>query len=284
MDETTMLSVTNLSVSIDGQPVVSGLDFELKNGERLCLLGASGSGKSTIAAALTGTLAATTRVTGSIDIRGHEVAGVPISRRPPEARAAAIFQDSLSSLNPLVTVRRQLLQPFLRRGVRGRAADTAVESLLARVGIEQPRRLLARYPGELSGGQRQRICIAVALAGTPGLVVADEPTTALDVVTQARVLDLLRELSDDRRMTLLLITHDLAVAAKLCERAIVLAGGRAVESAPMDELIAAPQHPYTRALIDAASVTVSALHLASQVDPTSTSGLPSPGPAREVSP
>jgi ABC-type glutathione transport system ATPase component len=257
----TIAAVANLRVVIAGEAVLSGLDLTVKSGERVGLLGASGSGKSMTARALLGQLPARARATGSVRIRGHEVLGTPAARRPRHARAAHVSQDSAVALNPLVRVDRQLCHPMMVRGAGRDAARVEAAALLESVGLPAPTDLLRRFPGQLSGGQRQRVCIALALACQSSLLVADEPTTALDVVSQRQVIDtLLRYTSGAGRPAepapgLLFITHDLAVASQVCQRVLVLVDGAVVEAKPMLDLLTAPEHPYTRSLVAVARAT-----------------------------
>ena len=246
------LEVEGLRISFRGTVLVDGVSFGVESGQRTCLLGASGSGKSLIARAVVGQLPAGMRVTGSIRINGVEVAGMTTAKRPDEARAAMIFQDSAVALNPLVRVRDQLASPLRRRRALSRTeAVRASAGLVEAVGL--PAALLEAFPQELSGGQRQRVCIALALTCEAGLLVADEPTTALDVVTQARVLKVLRERADATpNLGMLFITHDIAVAAAVCSQAVVIAGGHVVEQGRLDELISRPEAAPTRSLVHAA--------------------------------
>ncbi|MDJ0337859.1 ABC transporter ATP-binding protein [Cryobacterium sp. PH31-O1] len=251
------LTVHDLAISVKARRLVHDLSLTVAAGERVALLGASGSGKSITAAAILGSLGPEFRAEGSISVFGTPLRG-PASRRSHGA-VAAIDQDSAAALNPLVTIGAQLAVPVARhtgrKAVRGLVAD-----LLDSVGIENPARTMAGYAAELSGGQRQRVCIALALACRARLLIADEPTTALDVVNQARVLEVLRFAGHAEPAAILFITHDLAAAAALCDRAVVLDGGRVVEQAMMADLIQDPQHPYSRALVEAAQP---ARHLAS---------------------
>ncbi|NIH68726.1 ATP-binding cassette domain-containing protein [Modestobacter marinus] len=236
---------------MSGRRLVHGVRLEVAGTERVALIGASGSGKSLTAAAVLGTLPAGAEVGGSVHVAGVDVTGRAPARRPPAARVAGVGQDPAAALNPLVAVGAQLALPLrAHRGLRGAALDRERAGLLATVGLTDSRRVLASTPGELSGGQRQRVCIALALASRAGLVVADEPTTALDLVTQAQVVALLREATRDT--ALLFITHDLAVAAALCDRAVVLHEGTVVEDAPITRLLSDPQHEQTAALVRAA--------------------------------
>ncbi|WP_291279187.1 ABC transporter ATP-binding protein [Galactobacter sp.] len=249
------LEVRDLCISIGASRIVSGLSFSVRTGERICLLGTSGSGKSLTASAILGLLPAIATVAGSIQINGEEVCGIPLARRPEKARAAMVFQDSAVALNPLVRLREQLVEPLRRHGGLSREdACVAAVELAESVGLPDAEALLSRYSGELSGGQRQRICIALALACDTSLLIADEPTTALDVVTQQRVLNVLRTYTAGHAMPcLLFITHDVAVASQLCTHAVVMHRGRIVETGAIDDVLAHPGHAYTRHLVTAAA-------------------------------
>ena len=250
-DSPLALDVRGLTVRIDGRSVVDGVDLSLHAGERMALIGASGSGKSLTAGAVLGQLPPRAHATGHVHVGGHDVRGRPPARRPAAARVAAVFQDPSAALNPLVPIGTQLAMPLRsHRGLRGTELDEARTRLPGAVGIEDPERVLRSCAGELSGGQRQRVCIALALASRAGLLVADEPTTALDLVTQAHVVQVLREHTRD--VALLFITHDIAVAAALCDRAVVLADGAVVEAAEMSELISRPRHRHTQQLVEIA--------------------------------
>ncbi|MGP9566601.1 ATP-binding cassette domain-containing protein [Halomonas sp. AOP5-B2-8] len=248
-----VLSVRDLRIQIGRHPVVDGLSFDVLPSERVCLLGASGSGKSFTAKAVLGLLPPNAQVQGSIRIQGREVIQTPAARRRKDTRVSMVFQDSLSALNPLVSVGSQLREPFSRHHCLSRkAADQAAVALLGAMGLDDPQRLIKRTPAELSGGQRQRVCIALAMACKTSLMVTDEPTTALDVVTQAQVLRALREHTDTAHSALLFITHDLHAAAQLCKRAVIIERGVMIESGALDTLITAPQHRFTQELVAAA--------------------------------
>lgn len=260
-----LLSVDNLSLSIGSTELVKAMSFQLHQGERVCLLGASGSGKSLTARALSGTLPPNTRVSGQVMINDHDVTHQPILQRPAAGRIATIFQDSFGALNPLMSVGKQL---SLSTHVR---SYHQLSSLLTQMGIPDSEQLLSRLPGELSGGQRQRLCIAFALLSGANLLVADEPTTALDVLNQQQVIDLLKQCTSDQAchhsehlhsasLSLLFITHDIHVAAQLCQRAIVLYDGQIVEQGRMEEVLLNPQHAYTKRLV--AAVQTADSHLA----------------------
>ncbi|MBZ5487097.1 ABC transporter ATP-binding protein [Halomonas aquamarina] len=248
-----VLSVRDLRIQIGRQAVVDGLSFDVMSGERICLLGASGSGKSFTANAVLGLLPPAATVQGSIRLHGREIIATPAARRINETRVAMVFQDSLSALNPLASIGSQLCEPFIRHhGLSRKKATAAAVALLEAMKLHDPERLVKRTPAELSGGQRQRVCIALAMACKTSLMVADEPTTALDVVTQAQVLRALREHTDAARTALLFITHDLHAAAQLCQRAVIIERGEMIESGPLDALITAPKHRFTRELVAAA--------------------------------
>ncbi len=248
------LEVTDLRISIGGRTIVNGTSFSVRVGQRVCLLGESGSGKSLTASAVLGRLPSNAVTSGSIKVNGVEVLGVPASKRPEEARVAMVFQDSAVALNPLVRIREQIIEPLRRhRGLsRADALQAAVE-LAESVGLPDPETIIDRFSAELSGGQRQRICIALALACNTRLMVADEPTTALDVVTQKRVLDVLKKYTAGQHTpALLFITHDFAVASELCSDSVVMKDGNVVEAGQVHSIFAAPKDPYTRELIRAA--------------------------------
>ena len=256
----TLLQVTDLSVTAPGRRLVEGVSFTVAPGERLGLVGESGSGKSLTAMSVIGLLPPGLDAQGSVRLAGTEVIGQPDRVLVPlrGTVAATVFQDSRSALDPLMRLGAQLAVPIRRRARReGRALSAAglrAEQVAAldRVALAEPGRLLAAYPHEVSGGQRQRIAIAMALACGPRLLIADEPTTALDVTTQAEVLDLLDRLVRDEELALLFISHDLPVVARITDRVIVLRQGRAVEAGPMAEVFRHPRHDYTRGLIAAA--------------------------------
>ncbi|GKW07037.1 ATP-binding cassette domain-containing protein [Pectobacterium carotovorum] len=242
-----ILQVENLSLSIGGETKVSDISFTLFAGERVCLLGASGSGKSLTAKAVIGTPPSGCQVSGSIRVNGEEISQLKALARPQASRVSAVFQDSATALNPLMPLGKQLSLAL-------KAPSSAeLSALLAAMKLDDISNLLQRYPAELSGGQRQRICITLALLGKTRLLVADEPTTALDVITQKQVLQVLQERSaQPDAPALLFITHDIAVAAQLCQRGLVMENGRVIESGSMQQLLNAPQQPYTRSLVAAA--------------------------------
>ncbi|SFD81682.1 ABC transporter ATP-binding protein [Streptomyces aidingensis] len=234
---------------------VNGVSYTVEAGETLAVLGESGSGKSVTAQAVMGILDMPPgRITGGrILFRGRDLLAMAEEERRKIRgdRIAMIFQDALSSLNPVLSVGYQLAEMFrVHRGMsRGEARARAVE-LMDRVRIPAARERVNDYPHQFSGGMRQRIMIAMALALEPDLIIADEPTTALDVTVQAQVMDLLAELRREYRMGLILITHDLGVVADVADRIAVMYAGRVIENAPVADLYASPAHPYTKGLLD----------------------------------
>ena len=253
-----LLEVEDLCVEFHGRDAVvravDGVSFELQQGEILGLVGESGCGKSVSSLAILGLLEkpAGRIARGQIRFAGKDLtrASQAELRQVRGNRLSMIFQDPLTSLNPYLRVEEQLVEVMeLHQGLTRRAArDRAVE-LLARVGIPDPAQRVRAFPHELSGGMRQRVCIAMSLLCNPEMLIADEPTTMLDVTIQAQILELLRELRRERKMSILFITHDLGVVAELCDRVIVMYAGRIVEAAPAAELFRRPLHPYTEALL-----------------------------------
>lgn len=251
------LTVENLCISLacSGRVLAEGISFEMDKGDRLGLIGESGSGKSITALALLGLLPGSMKVSGRIVLAGTEVITSPEHElvKLRGSKAAMVFQEPLSALDPLMRVGRQIEGPLkLHRGLTGEAAQREVRALLERVKLPGPDRIAASFPHELSGGQRQRIAIAIALACKPELLIADEPTTALDVTVQAEVLSLLDELVAEEGMSLVFITHDLPVISRVVRRLIVMQDGRIVEEGPTTQIIGSPRHTNTRKLIEAA--------------------------------
>jgi oligopeptide/dipeptide ABC transporter ATP-binding protein len=253
----TILKVDDLNVSFateDGVvQAVGGVSFELRAGEVLAIVGESGSGKSVTAQTITGlTRAPNARITGSVSYRGRELNGLEDDklRDIRGEQIAMVFQDPMSSLNPVYRVGDQITEMIrAHRDVSKReAADRAVE-LLRSVGIPNPERRVRHYPHEFSGGMRQRVMIAMALALEPDVLIADEPTTALDVTVQAQILRLLDQLNRERDLAIILITHDLGVVAEIADRVLVMYAGQIVENATLDETFYDPQHPYTWGLL-----------------------------------
>ena len=250
-----LIEIRNLQVAFDGHKAVRGVDLDIHAGECLALVGESGSGKSVTAHSILQLLPAhITRTRGSIRYQGEELIGARPERLQQIRgdRIAMIFQEPMTSLNPLYTVERQLSETLLlHKGLGGAAARVRVLQLLELVGIKHPEQRLGVYPHQLSGGQRQRVMIAMALACEPTLLIADEPTTALDVTVQRRILALLKDLQQQLGMALLLISHDLNVVRSVAQRVAVMRGGEIVEQADRATLFAAPAHPYTRQLLAA---------------------------------
>ena len=252
-----LLAVDNLRVEFAGRRVVHavrGLSYTIAPGETLGLVGESGSGKSVSALALLGLLPKRVgRITaGSVRFEGRELVGLPEDqlRQVRGARIAMIFQDPLSSLNPVLTVGRQITEGLeTHRGLNHRAASKRAVELLDMVGIPAAPRRVHDYPHQFSGGMRQRAMIAMALACEPALLIADEPTTALDVTIRAQILDLLGRLRADLNMAVLMITHDLGVVAGFADRLAVMYAGRIVETGQTEDVLARPEHPYTVGLL-----------------------------------
>ncbi|WP_333821799.1 ABC transporter ATP-binding protein [Pinisolibacter sp.] len=249
-----LIRLEGLSVSFDGVRVLHGVDLDIGRGGTLGLVGESGSGKSVTWLAALGLLPGKARIEGRALLDGEDL--IAASDRRLDAvrggRIAMIFQDPASALNPVLTIRRQIGEALaLHRGLSGRAVGAEAKRLLDLVGIPDAERRLSAYPHEFSGGQNQRVMIAMALAGQPDLLVADEPTTALDVTIQAQILDLLDSVRRETGMALVLISHDLGVVSQTCDRVAVMYAGRIVEEGPSSRLFADPAHPYTRGLIGA---------------------------------
>ncbi len=265
----TLLSVENLEISASGRTLVSGVSFSIAAGERIGLIGESGSGKSLTALAVLGLLPETMHVSGSIVLDGHQIVGARDRDLVPlrGASIAAVFQEPMTALDPLMRVGHQVGEVVRRRARRdgltyGKAEMfQRVLTLLERVALSDAGRIARAFPHEISGGQRQRAAIAMALACRPKLLIADEPTTALDVTTQAEILKLLEELVRDEAMGLLFISHDLPVVASIASRALVMRQGRVIEAGPVAELFDRPEHPYTADLVKAARAFDAALEM-----------------------
>jgi oligopeptide transport system ATP-binding protein len=257
MDAGPILSVDKLKVEFrtDSGKVaaVNEVSFDLKPGETVGIVGESGSGKSQILMSLMGLLAKNGSASGSVKFRGQEVLNLEDSDldKLRGAQMSMIFQDPMTSLNPYMRVSTQLTEVLVKhRGMGEAEAMKIAIEMLDRVSIPDAAKRIRLYPHEFSGGMRQRVMISMALLCQPALLFADEPTTALDVTVQAQILDLLAELSRTMGTTVVLVTHDLGVVASLCDRVIVLYGGRIMESGPAEQIFDAPRHPYTRGLID----------------------------------
>jgi peptide/nickel transport system permease protein len=256
------LAVRDLSVAIATprgriEPV-AGVSFDVAPGETLAIVGESGSGKSLTATSLLGLLPPTAQADGTATFDGRDLLSLREEdmRRLRGSRIAMIFQDPMSSLNPVHTVGAQVTEAIrAHRSLSGSAARAEALSLFRRVGIADPERRLDAYPHELSGGMRQRVMIAIAVANRPPLLIADEPTTALDATVQAQILDLLADLRQEsgkeRAMSLIFITHNLGIVAEIADRVVVMYAGCVVEQGPVAEVFSKPLHPYTRALLAA---------------------------------
>ena len=253
-----LLDVKDLRVSFrqDGKltPAVKGITFHVERGETVALVGESGSGKSVSALSTVSLLGDTAHVEGSVTYDGQQMIGAndALLRKVRGNDISFIFQEPMTSLNPLHTIDKQLAESLtLHQGLTGTALHQRILELLLKVGIHDAESRLGSYPHQLSGGQRQRVMIAMALANKPDVLIADEPTTALDVTIQAQILDLLKELKDSEGMGLLFITHDLGVVRRIADRVCVMQHGEIVEQGPTAEIFDNPQHPYTKKLLGA---------------------------------
>ncbi|WP_292832359.1 ABC transporter ATP-binding protein [Microbacterium sp.] len=253
------LRVRDLTIDIAGTRVVDGVSFDVPDGARVGLIGESGSGKSLTALALVGLLPEGAVAGGSIQWNDRELLGTP-DRELARLRGKEIgivFQEPRTALNPIRTVGRQIAESIrIHEKVGRRDALTRAVTEAERVHLQDPVQIVRRYPHQLSGGQRQRVAIAMALACRPRLLIADEPTTALDVTIQAEILDLLRTLVTREGMSLVFITHDLAVLSQVATHAVVLEEGRVVESGPLTTLLTAPTSPVTQGLLRDATATL----------------------------
>ncbi|WP_375568798.1 ABC transporter ATP-binding protein [Seohaeicola saemankumensis] len=256
-----LLEVRDLNVSFrqDGKltQAVRGVSFTLERGETVALVGESGSGKSVTALSTVSLLGDSAQVSGSVTYDGQQMIGADeaMLRKVRGNDISFIFQEPMTSLNPLHTLERQLSESLaLHQGIVGDAARARIIELLEKVGIRDPESRLGAYPHQLSGGQRQRVMIAMALANKPDVLIADEPTTALDVTIQAQILDLLAELKRTENMGLLFITHDLGIVRRIADKVCVMKGGEIVEQGPTAQIFANPQHEYTRKLLGARAV------------------------------
>ena len=260
-----VLQIQDLKVvfSQDGRQVdaVRGISFEVARGEVVALVGESGSGKSVTAMSSVALLGANAKVTGSIRYNGQQMVGASrdLLQQVRGNEISFIFQEPMTSLNPLHTIEKQLresieLHQDPRQSLTGGEIEARIIALLERVGLPDPASRLGAYPHQLSGGQRQRVMIAMALANGPELLIADEPTTALDVTIQAQILDLLMLLKQQDGMGMLFITHDLGIVRQIADRVCVMQDGKIVETGPTKDIFKAPQHPYTQKLLNAHSV------------------------------
>ncbi|HXV25676.1 MAG TPA: oligopeptide/dipeptide ABC transporter ATP-binding protein [Alphaproteobacteria bacterium] len=232
---------------------VNGVSFAVGEAETVGIVGESGSGKSQVFMAVMGLLATNGHASGSVRYRRQQLLGMPPSELNAirGGRMAIIFQDPMTSLNPYLTVRRQLTEVLVQhKGMGEREATKAAIEMLDRVRIPEPEKRIHQYPHEFSGGMRQRVMIAIAMLCKPDLLIADEPTTALDVTIQAQIIELMKELKEISRTAIVLITHDLGVVAGLSDRVLVMYAGRIVETGTAGEIFYDPQHPYTRGLLN----------------------------------
>ena len=248
-----VLSVQDLVIRIAGVNVVDGVSLTVSEGRILAIVGESGCGKSLTALSILRLLPQAAQITaGSIRLEGQDLAAIdePGLQHIRGNRASIIFQEPVASLNPLMRVGDQVAEALrIHRGLSGPDARREAIAMLALVGIPEPQMRAGQFPFELSGGMCQRIMIAAALVCRPRLLIADEPTTALDVTIQAQILDLMKRLRDDVGTTIILITHDMGVVADMADDVAVMYGGRVIESGPVDTLFAASAHPYTRLLL-----------------------------------
>ena len=253
-----LLVVEGLTVRFGAHTVVDDVSFAIDPGERLAIIGESGSGKTLTALALIGLTPESATVTGSVRFNGAELIGRPESELKAlrGEHIAMVFQNPQTALNPLMRIGKQIAEPLRRHhGLSKSAAADAAANLCDRVGLPDPTRAVRAYPHQLSGGQRQRVGIAMALACRPALLIADEPTTALDVTVQAGVLALLAELIAEEATSLLFITHDVALVPVVADDVLVMRRGAVVEAGTATSVIEAPQHPYTVELLAAARKT-----------------------------
>jgi oligopeptide/dipeptide ABC transporter ATP-binding protein len=264
MTDDALLVVDDLRVAVDApgsrrraaktepDEIVHGIDLVVRRGETIGVVGESGSGKSVTMLAIMRLLDAPLRLVGGrVLFQGRDLASLDAAEiRELRGRdVAMVYQDPMTSLNPLMRVGDQVREVLLVHGIDRAEADRRTLELFGRVGIPDPERTARSFPHEFSGGMRQRIVIAMALALNPALLIADEPTTALDVTIQQQILALVAELKEELGMTTIWVTHDLGVVARLVDRVIVMYGGTVVEDAPVDQLFASPQHPYTKRLL-----------------------------------
>ncbi|MEL6196509.1 MAG: ABC transporter ATP-binding protein [Pseudomonadota bacterium] len=250
-----LLTIQDLTIAFGAAaPAVDGVSLALSEGETLAVVGESGSGKSLTALSTVGLLPDSARVTGEIAFEGTRIDGASREtlRRIRGNDISFIFQEPMTSLNPLHTIEKQIGEALaLHRGLSGRAARERTLELLTKVGIRDPESRLSAWPHQLSGGQRQRVMIAMALANDPRVLIADEPTTALDVTIQAQILDLLGDLQRDTGLAMLFITHDLNIVRRIADRVAVMQAGKVVETGPTARVFDTPEHTYTSMLLDA---------------------------------
>ena len=256
MSRETILSVRDLKVSFRAYggvvQAVRGISFDLRRGETMAIVGESGSGKSVTSRAIMGILPGNASVdAGSIMYDGIDLARAPenVMHDIRGRRIGLVFQDPLSSLNPIMKVGKQIAEVLVRKGMDRAQARRQALQLMKDVGIPDAERRISQYPFQFSGGMRQRIVIAIALAGDPEIMICDEPTTALDVTVQAKILELINRLRADRHLSVIFITHDLGVVAQMADRICVMYAGKIVETGTAEEIFFEPAHPYTWALL-----------------------------------
>ncbi len=250
------LKVDNLQVSFRGRQVVKGISFEIPPGARVGLIGESGSGKSVTALALMGLLGEGAKISGSVSLEGQELLSLTDRQmaRLRGAKIGMIFQEPMTALDPTMRVGKQVAEVLaLHQGGR-RGKRQEVIRMLERVGLPAPEQSASAFPHQLSGGQRQRVMMAMALINAPQLLICDEPTTALDVTVQAKVLRLLDKELTETASACLFISHDLAVVNQICDYLLVMYQGQIVERGPLRQVLAQPKHPYTRGLLATADI------------------------------
>ncbi|GAB4191235.1 MAG: ABC transporter ATP-binding protein [Simkaniaceae bacterium] len=257
-DKKVILSINQLHVKFKGKQstdhILRGISFSIKEGERIAIVGESGCGKSFTAKSILGILPKKAKKEGEIIYKGKNILQIPERemRRIRGREIGIIFQDPMTSLNPTMKIGKQILEAYIihNPGTNYSQAKAKTIDLLNLVGIPEPHLRYHQYPHELSGGMRQRIMIAIALAPSPSLLIADEPTTALDVTIQAQILDLLKEIQNRSKKSILLITHDLSLVAGFCEKVLVMYAGQIIEFATVENIFSRPKHPYTKLLLN----------------------------------
>ncbi|WP_084079902.1 ATP-binding cassette domain-containing protein [Edaphobacter aggregans] len=256
MPNSALLDVEGLSVAFQGRPAVEGISFHINEGETLGLVGESGSGKSAASLAVLRLLPPTATVSGRIRFSGEDLLALPeeAMRRHRGRSMAMIFQEPMTALNPVMPVGAQIAEAVRAHHpeLSGRDVRERVVEAMREVALPEPERRFSDYPHQFSGGQRQRILIAMAIVNRPRLLIADEPTTALDVTVQAQILALLNRLRASHNLSMLFISHDLAVVSQVADRVAVMQHGHIVEQAPAAQLFCSPQHAYTRRLLASA--------------------------------
>lgn len=246
------LKVENLRASIDGATIVDGIDLTIWRGEIVAVVGESGCGKSMTALSILGVAPQSAKIDGQITIAGSSLADLSENarRKLRNTYMSVIFQEPITALNPLMHVGEQIAEALIiNKGTSKKQAQSLALEIMRRVGISDPERRYTQYPFELSGGMCQRVSIAAALICKPQLLIADEPTTALDVTIQASILDLMKGLRDETAMSVLLITHDMGVVAEMADHVAVMYAGRVVERGAVDDIFSRPSHPYTQMLL-----------------------------------